>query len=260
LQGGDDSDCAKVADDSIREVERACTTLQNEVDRRAKGNQVCCAAGKKAACHAKWRMDKAGNLVKNCKKAVKDAAAVGITGAVTLEQFEQLERKSSCLSSIKDNSNYAQVAAALKKEKRECEEEMGAKKALKKSYDDFVKDSDKQRKKCHDKSVKSAKEAFKQAKKACESDANKKASCTLLSPFPPPTPSSCTPSPAGLRPCHAHEVRPCGDQSQGLQESQESDSEGDQDDGCEGLLQACLLELPGSDSGTDSKADWNPDS
>jgi len=171
-EGGDDSACAKVADDSIREVETECTTLQNEVDRRAKGDQVCCAAGKKAACHAKWRMDKAGNLVKNCKKAVKDAAGVRITGGVTLKQ---LKRKSSCLSSIKDNSNYAQVAAALKKEKRECEKKKGAKKALKKSYDDFVKDSDKQRKKCHDKTVRSAKKAFKQAKKACESDANKKA-------------------------------------------------------------------------------------
>jgi hypothetical protein len=197
LQGGDDSACAKVADDSINEITNECATLQNEVDRLAKGNQACCPAGKKAACHAKWRMDKSGNDVKNCKKAVKDASEVRITGSVSLKN---LKRPSTCFSTIKDNSNYAQVADTIKKAKKKCEQTKGAYRALKKSYDDFVKDSDKGRKKCHDKSVTSAKKAFERAKKVCESNKNKKAPPFCLffsapSSHPPPLSGRPTPVP-----------------------------------------------------------------
>lgn len=168
--GGGDSACRKVADDSIRTIKNECDALQKNVDTASKANQKCCNSGKPAVCSAEKSKGDLGGKSSTCKGEADALANAKITFTSTLDAL-----KNGKCKSIHGSSAYKKKKAEHATKTKECNKLSGAVSEAKKALKTAIASAKKARRTCNKDARTALDEAFKTAKKACNSDKNKRA-------------------------------------------------------------------------------------
>merc|ERR1711966_137679 len=167
---GGDSACRKVASDSIKAIKTECDALQKTVDTAAKGNQKCCSSGKDAVCSAEKSKGDLGGKSSTCKGKADALANAKITFTSSLDAL-----KNGKCKSIHGSDAYKNKKAQHRSKMKECNKLSGAASEAKKALKTAIASAKKARRTCNKDAQTALDEAYKTAKKACNTHKNMRA-------------------------------------------------------------------------------------
>merc|ERR1719313_250488 len=168
----DETACEKVAQTAIKAIEDECSTLQKDVDERAKDNADCCSKGKDGIDGAKAAHAKSVESHKTCVGELATTKQEKVDfGKISYESLSE----NQCKATFFNSPAYQAQHKKVNEKKNTCTKIDGETSGLKKAITDAEVAACVARGKCYTDAEGARDKAYDESHKACNSQKNKDA-------------------------------------------------------------------------------------